>query len=69
MFGERLNVLDLRFNKILRAGATRLSVGVDVYNATNSSTVLSQNNNYAAWQVPTAIVTPRFAKFNVTFDF
>jgi len=69
MFGERLNVLDLRINKILRAGTTRLSVGVDLYNALNSNTVLSQNNNYAAWQVPTSIVTPRFAKFNVSFDF
>jgi Carboxypeptidase regulatory-like domain len=69
MFGERLNVLDLRFNKVLRMGATRMLVGVDLYNAMNTSAVLSQNNNYAAWQVPTAIVTPRFAKFNVTFDF
>jgi hypothetical protein len=64
-----LNFLDLRFNKILRAGGTRLSVGVDLYNAMNVSTVLSQNNNFAAWQVPTAIVTPRFAKFNLTVDF
>ena len=77
MFGERLNVLDLRFNKIVRAGSTRLSVGVDLYNALNTSTVLSQNNTFvvppgggpSTWPVPTAIVTPRFVKFNVSFDF
>ena len=69
MFGERLNVVDLRLNRILRAGRTRTSIGIDIYNALNVSTVLSQNNNFSAWQVPTSIVTPRFAKFNVTLDF
>jgi hypothetical protein len=69
VFGERHNQLDLRFTKIVRAGRTQTSVGMDLYNALNVSTVLSQNNNFAAWQVPTSIVTPRFAKFNVTFDF
>ena len=76
MFGERLNVLDLRVNKLLRVAGKRLSVGVDLYNALNSNTVLSQNNTFA---VPPGggidlaradlIVTPRFAKFNVSFDF
>jgi hypothetical protein len=69
MFGERLNQLDLRVSKILKSGRTNTSVGVDFYNALNVSTVLSQNNSFAAWQVPTSIVTPRFAKFNVSFDF
>jgi hypothetical protein len=69
LFGDRLNVLDLRINKLLRSGRVRTSVGVDIYNALNSSTVLAQNNNYSAWQVPTSIVAPRFAKFNVTVDF
>jgi Carboxypeptidase regulatory-like domain len=69
LFGERHNQLDLRFSKRIKAGRTQTSVGMDLYNALNSSTVLSQNNNYAAWQVPTSIVTPRFAKFNVTVDF
>src|SRR5262249_28021595 len=69
LFGERHNQLDLRFTKVLKAGRTQAAVGVDVYNALNVNTVLAQNNNYAAWQMPTSIVTPRFAKFNVTFDF
>jgi hypothetical protein len=69
LYGERLNLIDLRINKLLRSGRVRTSAGIDVYNALNASTVLAQNNNYSAWQVPTSIVTPRFVKFNVTLDF
>jgi hypothetical protein len=69
VFGDRLNQLDLRFSKIVRAGRTRASVGVDLYNTLNASTPLSYNSSYAAFMVPTSIVTPRFAKFALTFDF
>jgi hypothetical protein len=69
MYGERLNQLDLRFSKILRWRATRTAVNLDFYNALNSSAVLSQNNNFATWQVPQSILLARFAKFSVQFDF
>ena len=69
MYGERLNQLDLRFGKVLRFGRTRTTVNLDLYNALNANTVLSQNNNFAAWQVPTSILTARFAKISVQFDF
>jgi hypothetical protein len=68
-FGDRLNQLDLRLSKRLTVGPTKLSVGVDLYNALNVSSVLSYNTSYAAFMVPTSIVTPRFAKFNLSFDF
>jgi hypothetical protein len=69
VFGDRLNQLDLRISKILRAGRTRASVGVDIYNALNTGTPLSYNASYAAFMVPTSIVTPRFVKFAVNVDF
>jgi hypothetical protein len=69
VFGDRLNQLDLRFSKKFSFGRTKLAFGVDLYNAFNVSSVLSYNTSYAAFKVPTSIVTPRFAKFNMTLDF
>jgi len=74
MFGDRLNQLDMRFAKLLKAGRTRTSVNLDVYNLFNVSTVLAENATYSnatitGWRVPTTIVTARFAKFSVQFDF
>jgi hypothetical protein len=69
MYGDRLNQLDLRFSKIVRYGRTRTRFNVDVYNALNSNAVLTQNNNFGAWQQPTLILMARFAKLGVQFDF
>jgi hypothetical protein len=69
LYGERVNQLDLRFGKPLTSGRTRTTLSVDLYNALNASSVLSQNNNFAAWQVPTAILPARFVKISMQFDF
>jgi hypothetical protein len=69
MYGERVNQVDLRFGKVLSFGRTRTAVNLDLYNAFNANPVLSQNNNFAAWQVPTSILTARFAKISVQLDF
>jgi hypothetical protein len=74
MYGERLNQLDFRVGKPLRAGRSRVSVNFDLYNAFNADTVLAENATYAGpalnqWRVPTTIVTARFAKFSVQLDF
>jgi hypothetical protein len=69
MYGERANLLDLRFAKIIRVDRTKTSVSLDLYNALNSSDVRSVNNNYAAWLVPQSIVLARFIKVGVQFDF
>lgn len=73
MYGERLYQLDVRFGKIFTIGGTRLHGMVDLYNALNADTVLTQNNTYgtngASWQVPTFIVQARIVKFGVQMTF
>jgi hypothetical protein len=69
MYGERMHQLDVRAAKIVRLGPTRTTVNFDLYNVLNSSAVLMQNNNFAVWQRPTSILTARFFKFSVLFDF
>jgi hypothetical protein len=71
----RINLVDLRFAKILRFGGRRADVGVDLYNLFNSNvtTVYQQTYEYrtdgAAWLTPTAIAAPRLARLHVTFNF
>ena len=69
LYGDRITQLDFRVAKILKFGRTRTQVGVDLYNALNSSAVLSLNNNFGAWQQPTFILLARFFKLGVQFDF
>ena len=67
--GERLHQVDLRVSKLLNVAGTRTRLNVDIYNALNSSAVLSQNNTFGAWQTPLEILVARFYKFSVQFDF
>jgi len=69
-YNERLHQLDWRFTKIVRIGRQGLDLNVDLYNALNADTILSQNNAYGAtWMRPTSIISPRFVKFSARFDF
>jgi hypothetical protein len=62
--------VDFRVGKVLRAGRTRATVSIDLYNALNVSTILAQNNTVgAAWLQPTTIMPARFAKLSLQFDF
>jgi opacity protein-like surface antigen len=67
--GERLHQLDVRISKLLRFAGTRARANLDIYNALNSSAVLTQNDTYASWQAPSEILVARFFKFSVQFDF
>jgi hypothetical protein len=75
VYGDRINVLDMRFAKVLRFKRTRLNVGMDLYNLTNANaatafeTVYDPATNGARWMNPTAVLNPRAARFNVQFDF
>jgi len=52
----------------LRNGA-RAIVSMDLYNALNSDAVVSVNQAFATYLVPTEILNARVAKFTVNFDF
>ena len=43
LYGDRVNQLDFRVAKILRFGRYRTQVGLDLYNALNSSAVQTYN--------------------------
>jgi len=72
---ERTNLVDMRFAKILRFGGRRTDVGIDLYNLFNSNVTTAYQQTYeqvtsgAAWLRPTAIASPRQARFHVTFNF
>ncbi len=46
VWGDRVNALDLRFAKILRFGRTRNTIGIDLYNVTNSAAILTYNQTF-----------------------
>ena len=72
-YGPGLSQLDLRVGKILRFGPTRTALNFDLYNATNSNTVLTHNNTYSptatTWLQPQSILQARFFKLSAQFDF
>jgi hypothetical protein len=68
--GERLNQIDFRVAKLLRFGRTRTLVGLDLFNALNSSWIVSRNNTFGPrWQTPTGILQARLAKVSAQIDF
>ena len=71
MYGDRVNQLDIRVGKILKYGRSRTLIALDVYNALNSSAVLTYNNTYVPngpWLQPLSILTPRFFKLTAEID-
>jgi hypothetical protein len=73
LYGPRVNALDLRFGKNLRFGRTKTNVALDLYNLFNANTGTAFNQAFGTdgslFLRPTAILNPRFVRFNVTFDF
>ena len=69
MYGDRINQLDLRASKILRLGESRTMIALDVYNALNSSAVLTYNPAFVPggpWLQPLAFMAPR--AFRITAE-
>ena len=72
---DRQSQLDLRFAKIVRVRSMRYDLGVDLYNVFNANTATTFTQNYdssnggATWLNPTAIMSPRLLRFNVTMTF
>ena len=75
LYGDRINVVDVRFAKVLRFGRTRFNVGMDLYNLLNANPPIAYESVYdpatngARWMQPTAVLNARAARFNVQLDF
>jgi hypothetical protein len=77
VWGDRLNELDFRVGKNLRFGGTRGQIALDLYNALNRNSAITNNQTFnpavttgsAAWLAPTAVMTARIAKITMQFDF
>lgn len=74
LYADRVNQLDVRIGKIVRFGATRTSVNLDIYNALNSSSVLTVNTTFnpanpTLWQRPQSLLLARLFKVSMQFDF
>jgi hypothetical protein len=79
-YGEGLRLMDLKFAKNIRFAGKRLNVGVDIYNLFNSDAALGYDQTYNSvtagvstvnpnfWTVNN-LTSPRFARFQVQFDF
>jgi carboxypeptidase family protein len=70
IFTERLNQIDLRFAKIFRINSTKSAINFDLYNVTNSNSVLTENATFGpAYRTPQSILLPRLFKISAQFDF
>jgi hypothetical protein len=72
-----LNELDFRVGKNLRFGKNRGQIALDLYNALNRNSAITNNQTFnpavtsgsAAWLAPTGVMTARIAKITVQWDF
>jgi hypothetical protein len=70
LYGDRINQVDIRVSKMIQLGRTRTTVGLDLYNATNSSAIQTYNETFGAnWLAPTLVLPARFAKISAQIDF
>jgi hypothetical protein len=81
LYGSGYWLFDLKLGKNIRFANRRLNVGVDVYNLLNNDVVRGDPPNAGyqstypasgtgvAWGTPTSLLSPRFARLSVQFDF
>ena len=72
MRGDRLNQLDVRLAKIVTVDSLRVRLGIDFFNALNSSVVQLENATFTpggTWRVPTLILDARLIKFSAQLNF
>ncbi len=75
LYGQRVTQVDMRFAKVFKFAGRRADAGIDLYNLFNTSDPTTYTEAYdyatngATYLRPSAIVSPRFLRFNVTFSF
>jgi hypothetical protein len=68
-YGERVNLLDIRFAKIFNFGRTRSNIAIDIFNALNRNPATAYNQTFGAnYLRPNAILSARFAKISMQVD-
>jgi hypothetical protein len=76
---NRRSQVDLRVAKLIRLGTRRLDAGFDIGNLFNTNYATAYDNTYqytvgntaqgGTWNNPTSVITARFLRWNLTFDF
>jgi hypothetical protein len=69
VYTERRNELDIRLGRVFRFAGARSVVSFDLFNALNSSAIITQSQAYSSWLRPTEILNARVAKISAPFDF
>jgi hypothetical protein len=70
MYGDRLNQVDVRVTKSIRAGHARIQPQLDLYNLFNANPVTNLNTRYgASWLQPVYILPGRLLKLGVELNF
>jgi hypothetical protein len=73
VYGPRVRQWDIAVKKILRFAGTRLTVGADFYNLTNSNVSLGFNQTFVpnvnGWQSVTSYMNPRVVRLNAELSF
>src|SRR3954462_15761041 len=75
IYGDRINVMDVRVAKLLKFANKRTTVGLDLYNMLNANTATAYETVYdpatngARWLQPTSVLNARALRVNVQFDF
>jgi hypothetical protein len=76
LYGARVTQFDMRFAKVIKfLGGRRADIGIDLYNIFNASapTTFQETFDFATnggtYMTPTGLVSPRFARFNLTVNF
>ena len=73
LYGDRVRQWNFGAKKAIRFGSQRLTLGVDIYNLTNSNTTTGFNpvfaTNVAGWNSPTTYLNPRVFRLNAEFAF
>ncbi len=78
LFGERVTTFDVKLAKNIRFSGRRLNLGVDVYNVFNADAITSYRSEYTdnvntpaveQWLDPMGLVSPRFLRLQIQFNF
>lgn len=75
MFEKRVNQIDFRLGGVVRSPMGRVRLTLDLYNMTNSATVLGRNNTFstaaagAGWGTPTTVMPGRLLKLGAQLSF